>query len=163
MPKPTTPSTTLCPWRYGRYKRPPTTFSGAAAGLRTCVKDLLALYHAFLQAAEDQFATGQTSTPGSPLKQMNHLMSAQIPMDQATPKEASYGCGWARAEPPGPLGTVECNPLLMSDGMPIVGKGAPPRLVFVPSRQPAGCTVCRLSCSRIRDSCCHHDQFSFSL
>ena len=107
-----------------------TTFTGAAAGLRTCVKDLLVLYQAFLQAAGDQFATRKTSTPGSPLKQVSCLMSAQIPLDQETLNEASYAYGWVRAQLPGPLGAVGCNPSLMPDGTPIMGKDAPSRLVL---------------------------------
>jgi CubicO group peptidase (beta-lactamase class C family) len=104
-------------------------FSGAAAGLRTCVKDLLVLYDAFMLAANDQFATGKTSTSGSPLKQVNHIMSARIPMGGPTLNEASYGFGWARVQLPGTMGGIGCNPGLMPGGMPIVGKGGPSRLV----------------------------------
>jgi hypothetical protein len=103
--------------------------SGAAAGLRTCTKDLLVLYDAFMIAANYQFASGNTSTPNSPLKQVNHLMSAAIPMSVPTVNEASYALGWARVQLPGRMGAVGCNPSLMLDGMPIIGKGAPSRLV----------------------------------
>jgi CubicO group peptidase (beta-lactamase class C family) len=58
--------------------------SGAAAGLRTCTKDLLVLYDAFMTVANAQFASGNTSTPNSPLKQVNHLMSAAIPINGPT-------------------------------------------------------------------------------
>lgn len=57
-------------------------------------------------------------------------MSAHTPMDQTTINEASYACGWVRAELPGPLGAVGCNPPLLPDGMPIVGKNTPSKLVL---------------------------------
>jgi hypothetical protein len=104
--------------------------SGGAAGVRTCTKDLLVLYDAFMTAANDQFATGNTSTPNSPLKQVNHLMSAAMPMNGPTANEESYALGWARVQLPGTMGAVGVNPPLMPDGMPIVGKGVPSRLVI---------------------------------
>ena len=105
-------------------------FAGPCGGIRTCVNDLLKLYRVFLASANDQFASGTTSTKYSPLKQVNHLMSAKIPMHQATHGEASYGYGWARVQLPGPMGNVGNNPPLMLDGMPVVGKGGPSRLVL---------------------------------
>ncbi|PVH79400.1 beta-lactamase/transpeptidase-like protein [Cadophora sp. DSE1049] len=105
-------------------------FSGAAGGLRTCVKDLLTLYSAFIHAANDQFDTGKTSTPGSPIKQASHLMSSKIPMGGPTKNEASYAVGWARVQLPGAMGGVGCNPPLIPDGMPIVGRGVPSKLVI---------------------------------
>jgi len=80
--------------------------SGAAAGLRTCTKDLLVLYDAFMIAANDQFASGNTSTPNSPLKQVSHLMSAAIPINGPTANEASYALAWARVQLPGRMGAV---------------------------------------------------------
>jgi CubicO group peptidase (beta-lactamase class C family) len=65
--------------------------SGAAAGLRTCTKDLLVLYDAFMTAANDQFVSGNTSTPNSPLKQVNHLMSAAI-SNQRFNRSRSFLC-----------------------------------------------------------------------
>ena len=80
--------------------------SGAAASLRTCTEDLLVLYDAFMIAANDQFASGNTSTPNSPLKQVNHLMSAAIPINGPTANEASYALGWVRVQLPGRMGAV---------------------------------------------------------
>ena len=57
-------------------------------------------------------------------------MSAKIPMSQPTRWETSYAFGWARVQLPGKMGDIGCNPGLMPQGMPIVGKGAPPQLVF---------------------------------
>lgn len=105
-------------------------FGGPSAGIRTCVKDLLKLYSVFLASAKDQFASGRTSSQDSPLKQVSHLMSAKIPMDQPTLQEASYAFGWARVQLPGKMGAVGCNPPLMPGGMPVVGKGVPSQLVL---------------------------------
>lgn len=105
-------------------------FGASSGGIRTCVIDLLRLYSAFLASANDQFANERTSTENSPLKQVNHLMSAKMPMSQPTRSETSYAFGWARVQLPGRLGDLGCNPALMPNGMPIVGKGAPPQLVI---------------------------------
>ncbi len=104
-------------------------FCGPSGGLRTCVKDLLKLYSSFLRSANDQFASGKTSSKDSPLKQVNYLMSAKIPMGDPTFRETSYGFGWARVQLPGPMGAVGCNPPLMPHGMPVIGKSAPSTMV----------------------------------
>ena len=106
------------------------TFGGANGGMRSCVKDLLRLYKALLKAGDHQFRTGETSTPGSPLKQVSHLLSFKIPLGQTSLRENSYAFGWVRAQIPGPMGAVGLNPKLMPSGMPIVGKGSPSRLVL---------------------------------
>ncbi|SLM37297.1 d-protein [Lasallia pustulata] len=87
----------------------------------TLVKDIL---------SDFKFANGRTSTEGSPLKQVNHLMSAKVPMNQPTLRETSYGFGWALVQLPGTMGDIGCNPPLMPHGMPVLGKGAPSRLVI---------------------------------
>lgn len=104
-------------------------FCGPSGGLRTCVKDLLKFYSSLLRAAKEQFASGTTSTEDSPLKQVNHLLSAKISIGDPTFGEESDGFGWTRAQLPGPMGAVGCNPPLMPHGMPVVGKGAPSTLV----------------------------------
>ncbi|KAE8440387.1 hypothetical protein EG329_008174 [Mollisiaceae sp. DMI_Dod_QoI] len=65
------------------------TFSDAAAGLRTCVKDLLSLCDAFIYALNDQAKTKKTYTPGSPFKHVNDLVSAQIQLDESSPDGGS--------------------------------------------------------------------------
>ena len=100
-------------------------FCDPSGGLRTCVKDLLKFCSCLLRSANDQFSSGKTSTEDSPLKQVNYLMSAKIPIGDPTFRETSYAFGWARVQLPGPMGAVGCNPLLMPHGMPVVGKGAP--------------------------------------
>ena len=124
-------------------------FCGPSGGLRTCVKDLLKFYSSLLRSAKEQFASGETSsenpsllgpaneqfasgttlTEDSPLKQVNHLTSAKIPIGDPTFRETSYGFGWARVQLQGPMGAMGCNPPLLPHGMPVVGKGAPSTLV----------------------------------
>ena len=105
-------------------------FGDPCDGIRSCVNDLLKLYSVFISTANDQFSSGSTPTKGSPLKQVNHLMSAKTPMNQPTRGETSCGLGWARVQLPGAMGGVGCNPPLMPKGMPTVGKGGPSHLVI---------------------------------
>lgn len=98
--------------------------------MRPCVKDLMKLCKAFIKAFDQQISTGETSTEGLPRKQIANLMSAKIFMDQPSRNEASYGFGWARVQPPGRMGQIGTNPHLMPEGMPVVGKGVPSRLVI---------------------------------
>ena len=104
-------------------------FCGPSGSLRACVRDLLKFCSCLLRSANEQFASGKTSTKHSRLKQVNHLMSAKIPMGDPTFRETSYGFGWARVQLPGPMGAVGCNLPLTPQGMPVVGKGAPSTLV----------------------------------
>lgn len=57
-------------------------------------------------------------------------MSAKIPMNGPSRGETSYGFGWARVQLPATMGGRGCNPPIMPDGMPVVGKGVPSRLVI---------------------------------
>ena len=93
-------------------------FGGPSGSIRTCVKDLLRLYSVFLASANDQFANATTSTKGSPLKQVSHLMSAKIPMNQPTRGETSYGFGWARVQLPGTMGDIGSVPKPRPPGGP---------------------------------------------
>ena len=82
-----------CPVEIDTVKATDKTMSGGAAGVRTCTKDLLVLYDAFMTAANDQFASGNMSTPNSPLTQVNHLMSAAIPINGPTAnRQRSFVC-----------------------------------------------------------------------
>lgn len=87
------------------------------------------LYRAFLKAFNDQFESGNTSTEGLPLKQVQELMLAKMFMDQPSKFEASYGFGWGRVELPGRMSQIGLNPETTPEGMPIVSKGVPSRLV----------------------------------
>ncbi|KAI4179622.1 MAG: hypothetical protein L6R41_007738 [Letrouitia leprolyta] len=104
-------------------------FGASSGGIRTCVTDLR-LCRVFLASANDQFTDKRTSTKNSLLKQVNHLMSAKIPMSQPALSETSYAFGWARVQLPGRMGDIACNPPLMPNGMPIIGKGAPSQLMI---------------------------------
>ena len=106
------------------------TFGGSNGGMRSCVKDLLELYQGILKAADDQFKTEQSSTPGSPFKQVRQLLSAKIPLNVTSFRENSYAFGWVRSQTPTSMGAVGLNPNLMPDGMPIVGKASSSRLVI---------------------------------
>ena len=105
-------------------------FGGPSGGLRTCVNDLLKLYKTFLSSFNDQFSKGTTTTKDSPLKQFTNLTSARVPMNAPTKEEESYAFGWVRVQLPGSMGKIGCNPALMPQGMPIVGKGGSFKLVL---------------------------------
>ncbi len=105
-------------------------FGGANGGIRSCVKDLLVFYQELMRAGKHQFGTGQTCTPGSPLYQVAQSLSSKIPLKETSLRENSYAFGWVRSQLPGPMGAVGLNPNLIPDGMPIVGKGGPSRLVL---------------------------------
>lgn len=105
-------------------------FAGPSGGGWSCVRDPLKLYKTFLASFKDQFATGKTATDNSPFKQVTHLTSAKIAMDQPSRNELSYAFGWGRAQLPSRLGQIGINPGLMPDGMPIVGKKAPSQLIL---------------------------------
>lgn len=102
----------------------------ASGGMRSCATDLMKLYGAFMQSFKHQFRTGQTSTPGSSIKQAAQIMSAKVPMFPTSMNEASYGMGWARVQLPNTLGHIGLNGRLMPLGMPVVGKGVPSQLVL---------------------------------
>ena len=57
-------------------------------------------------------------------------MSAKVPVNPPTRTETSYGFGWARVQLPATMGDIGCNPPLMPDGMPVVGKGVNSQLVL---------------------------------
>ncbi|KAJ5199240.1 hypothetical protein N7491_000204 [Penicillium cf. griseofulvum] len=105
-------------------------FGGPSGGARSCVRDLLKLYKTFTASLEDQITTGKGATEDSPFKQVSHLTSAKIPMDQPSRNELSYALGWARAQLPNRLGQIGINPGLMPNGMPTVGKGVPSQLIL---------------------------------
>ena len=105
------------------------TLMAGAGATRSCISDLMNLYGSFLKTYKDQMSPGNTTTPGSPFKQVVTCMSNQNPMPGDTLLEQSYGLGWIRAELPGPMGAVGLNPGLV-DSMPIVGKGSSSRLAI---------------------------------
>ena len=105
------------------------TLNGAAGGVKSCVKDLLALYHAMLQAAVHQFESGMTSTPGSPFKQLHKTMSAQIPLPGPSLRESTYGLGWLRTQLPNVMFKISPNLDQLGEA-PVLGVGAQSRLLI---------------------------------
>ena len=124
------------PIKISTVKSTDSGFGGASAGVLTCVNDLLKFYKALMHAANDQFESGQSSTPMSVLKNVTHLLSAKVPMHSSTIHEASYALGWGRVQLPGTLGTLGNNPPLMLNGMPIVGKGSSQLVLFHQGKMP---------------------------
>ncbi len=124
------------PVRIGDAQIGDNTVAGAAGGVRSCLRDMLTLMKVWLATGEHQFSNLLSSTPGSPLKQVNHLMSAQIPIGSSSYHETSYAMGWARTQLPGPMGAMGLNgpwlpgPAGSLTGMPFVGKSATPQLVI---------------------------------
>ncbi|KAF9784838.1 hypothetical protein IL306_007006 [Fusarium sp. DS 682] len=80
-----------------------------SGGLRSCAADVMKLYGRFIQSFDHDHRTGQTFTPGSPLKQVTNLMSAYVPILVTGGQEVSYGLGWARVQLPNTLGHIGLN------------------------------------------------------
>ena len=124
------------PVRIGEPQIGDDTVAGPNGGVRSTLNDMLKLTKAWLHAAEHQFNNRVTSTPGSPLKQVGHIMSNHIPIGSSSYHETSYGMGFARTQLPGPLGAIGLNgpwlpePAGAPKGFPLVGKGAKPQLVI---------------------------------
>lgn len=97
-----------------------------AAGIKSTVNDLLDLYRAFLEAVNDQFQRGTTSTEGSPFTQCSTLIRGHSFLDGASLRENAYGLGWIRCQLPGVVGKQGINARLRLD-LPVIGKGAPSR------------------------------------
>lgn len=107
------------------------TVGGPGSAMRSCMKDLLRLYTAFLEAGMDQLATGLTSTPQNPLKQVSYLFSPRISMSPTAYLDTSYALGWARVQTPGPMGAIGLNPDLLSPKPPPnVARNHPSELVL---------------------------------
>jgi CubicO group peptidase (beta-lactamase class C family) len=105
------------------------TIMGAAGGVVSCVDDLLVIYGSMLKACIDQFENGTTVTPGNPFEQLATTMSAHTMMPGPSFRESSYGMGWMRTELPNQMCKIGQNYALLG-GAPVVGKGAPSKLVI---------------------------------
>ena len=105
------------------------SLKGAPGGVKSCVKDLLRLYHAILQAAVHQFESGETSTPGSPFMQLLKTMPAQTPLPGPSLRESTYGLGWLRTQSPNVMCKISPN-LDQLGEEPILGEGAQPKLLI---------------------------------
>ncbi|KAF4417574.1 Zn(II)2Cys6 transcriptional activator [Fusarium acutatum] len=101
-----------------------------SGGLRSCAADLIELYTCFLQSFNHERQRGQTSTPGSPLKQVSKIMSPHVSMLSTERGEVSYGLGWVRVQLPNTLGHIGLNSRLMPQAMPVIGKGVDEELIL---------------------------------
>ncbi|KAF5634805.1 hypothetical protein F25303_8721 [Fusarium sp. NRRL 25303] len=110
------------PWHIPGPKLGEDGIGCGSGGLRSCAADLIKLYTCFVQSFNHERQSGQTSTPGSPLKQVSKIMSPHVPMLSTEREEVSYGLGWARVQLPSTLGHIGLNGRLMPKGMPIIGK-----------------------------------------
>lgn len=104
------------------------TLMNPAGGIQSSVKDLLKYYSMLMKSGNDQFASGKTSTPGSPLKQVSSLLSSNI-RTATTIREQSYAMGWARVQLPGSLCDTSRNQVVMKS-MPVIGNPEHPRLAI---------------------------------
>ncbi|KAH8168302.1 beta-lactamase domain-containing protein [Sarocladium implicatum] len=105
--------------------------SSGSGGLWSSAVDLIKLYTCFIQSLNHESQTGESSTPGSPLKQIAQVMSPRVRMlPTATTEDVFYGLGWAGVQLPNSLGHIGLNGRLMPYDMPVVGKGAPSQLIL---------------------------------
>lgn len=104
------------------------TLMNPTGGIQSTINDLLKCYRALMKAAQHQFETGETSSPGSRLKQLTHVLSSNI---KTAPRlrEQSYAMGWARVQLPGTLCDTSQNQPAMAQ-MPIVGDPSNPCLAL---------------------------------
>ena len=116
-------------------------YGAPGGGGRSTVKDLAKLYGAFLKGFNDQFDGGVT---GSTLKQLTHITSEKVAIDQPSKHEASYTFGWVRVQLPGRIGQVGLNPGLLPKVMPLVGKGTSSLVIFHQGSFPGSLTFAAL-------------------
>lgn len=111
------------PYRLPRpYPEDGKVMEGACA-VQSNVQDLLTYYAVVLRSAEYQISKNRTSTPRNPLKQVEMLVKAYIPLEPDLPtKVNSYGLGWIHTELPNTLGVIGLNPRFRKE-MPVVGEG----------------------------------------
>ena len=105
------------------------TLMGPAGGVQSCIRDLISLYQGMLKACIHQFESGETSTPGSPFKQLSTIMSAHTVLPGASFRESSYGLGWIRTQLPNQMCKISPNYGLLGEA-PMVGRGAPSKLIL---------------------------------
>ncbi|KAI9836854.1 MAG: hypothetical protein M1819_001019 [Sarea resinae] len=110
------------------------TLMAPAAGIRSCVNDLLHFYAAIMVAASEQATNQTTSTPGSPLKQLSTIMAGHVHMPCSGQQ---FALGWIRAELPNSLGAI--NRILLPSA-PDHGIGGAPRLAYAHEGMLPGCS-----------------------
>ncbi|KAF5572545.1 penicillin-binding protein [Fusarium pseudoanthophilum] len=118
-------------------------YGAASGGARSSVKDLVKLYSSFIKGFNTQFSGSATPDDGSPLKQLNHIMSAKIPFNQPSQHEASSAFGWGKVQLPGRFGHIGLNPALLLD-MPTIGRGTSSLVLFHQGSLPGSLTFVAL-------------------
>ncbi|CAG1996769.1 unnamed protein product [Fusarium graminearum] len=99
------------------------TLMATAGSVRSCTNDLAKFYTNFMQAIDDdQFVKNTTSTPGSPFKQLKHIIHPHNQLGLAYISEKSYGLGWGQVLLPAALGAFNYNKHLVLT-MPQIGEG----------------------------------------
>ena len=93
--------------------------------MRSCVKDLLTYYQAFLDEIKNDADNGPDVVPRTPFVDVSTMIQAHVQLSSGSPKlDGSYGPGWVRAQLPCTLGALGLNHRYV-DRMLIVGKGIP--------------------------------------
>lgn len=97
-----------------------------AAGAYVNVDDMLKWSAALL----DTYQSG--GKPDSPLKELDRIFSAEIPVRGPSYRERSYALGWIRTQLPGVLGAMGENVDILGgiDDLPELGHHAPSKLCF---------------------------------
>ncbi|VUC29535.1 unnamed protein product [Clonostachys rosea] len=114
------------------WEVPPTAYTSekARAGAGACkstVNDLLAFYGAWMEAAEDQNRSGNTSSPDSPFHRIRDLWAPHATINN----ESKYGLGWVLTQLPAKAGLVGVNSYECPGEYPVVAKGTEPqRLIY---------------------------------
>ncbi|QPC78178.1 hypothetical protein HYE68_008930 [Fusarium pseudograminearum] len=117
------------------------TLMAAAGSVRSCTDDLARFYTNFMQATELQFVNDRTSTPGSPFKQLKHILHPHNQLGLAWISVKSYGLGWGRVLLPDTLGAFNYNKHLVPT-MPQIGKGGPDNFTIYHGGSMQGFTSC---------------------
>lgn len=82
-----------------------------------------------LKACIHQFESGETSTPGSPFKQLSTIMSAHMELPGTSLRESPLGLGWIRIQLPTHMCNLGSNYGFLGEA-PLVGRGAPSKLIL---------------------------------
>ncbi|KAF8439508.1 putative D-aminoacylase [Terfezia claveryi] len=96
---------------------------GAAGGIRSSVRDLLTVYKAFIEAANNEFGEGKLNgraieSDDNPLKQLSTLWYPMMSLPPTTLREHSYALGWCRAQLPHALGLPGSEYITVGEGSP---------------------------------------------
>lgn len=107
------------------------TVGGPGSAMRSCIRDLVKMYANLLAAGKHQLASGETSTVGSPFKQVPYLWSPKISMSSISLYETTYALGWLRVQTPGPMEVTGINPNRLSPEVaPYLARDHPSHLVL---------------------------------